>query len=221
MSSPAKPRAAYIFDMDGTLVDNMDAHAEAWIGLLGELGVEVSRETFFARAAGKTNRQILELFLGAGPGATELARLAAEKEARYREIYAPQLKPLPGLRDFLAGARRDGIPLAVATSAGRANIGFVLGGLGLEPSFDAIVSEEDGTRGKPDPEMFLLAARRLGASPEVCTVFEDSRAGIEAGARAGMAVVALATSLPAEELARHPGVIRVIRDFVGLRDISS
>jgi beta-phosphoglucomutase family hydrolase len=206
----------FIFDMDGTIVDNMRVHERVWIAFLDELGVRITPEVFHREASGKTTAQILRRFVGDHLSRAEIEALDERKEARYREVYGPDLRPLAGLRRFLEAARREGVPMALATSAGMTNIEFVLGGLGLAPFFDVRVCAGDVSRGKPDPEIYLLTARRLGVEAGRCIVFEDSRAGIEAVRRAGMRAVALATTLEPEAFAGNPAVIRVVRDFTPL-----
>lgn len=209
---------ALIFDMDGTLLDNMPYHILVWSAYLAELGAPVDPLAFHEQTAGKTNPEILRLFLGEDLSAEQAAAYADEKERRYRALYADEaIQPLPGLADFLAQAREQGARLALATSAGRENIAFVLGRLGLSGIFDAVVSAEDVTRGKPDPEAFLLAAQRLGMDPRGCLVFEDSVKGIQAAHAAGMRVVAVLTALGEDEARAMPGVVVTIRDYVGFQ----
>jgi beta-phosphoglucomutase family hydrolase len=207
---------ALILDMDGTLVDNMEFHLRAWQAFLADLGVEVSQEEFLHRTGGMQNPQILRMMLGDDLSPEEVADYGERKEAVYRQLYRPHLEPVAGAIDFLQQARERGVPLALATSAERPNIDFTLGGLGLVSAFDVVVGAEDVDRGKPHPEMFLTAAEKLGVDPGDGLVFEDSRSGIEAAHRAGMAAIALATTHRVEELEDLPGVVEVVEDFTGL-----
>ena len=141
-----------------------------------------------------------------------IAALADEKEAIYREIYAPDIHPVEGLVELLERLRAAGVRCAVGTSGPKANMDFVLEKCAIGPYFDAKVSGDMVTRCKPDPEIYLKAAEALRLRPEECVVFEDARAGIEAGDRAGMKVVALATTLSREELERTAATL-VIDDF--------
>ncbi len=204
---------AFIFDMDGTLVDNMRFHERAWLELLAESGVAVTSEEFHRRAAGRTNPDILREFLGDTLGDADLTEWADRKESRYRDTYRPHLEPVRGLLEFLREAQQLEVPMALATSGGPDNITFVLEGLGLGGFFTAVVSGDEVERGKPDPEMFLLAAQRLNVAPAQCVVFEDSRAGIEAAARAGMRTVVVAPAGDPGTLQSLPAVERVVRDF--------
>jgi beta-phosphoglucomutase family hydrolase len=207
---------AFIFDMDGTLVDNMSFHERTWLDLLAGCGVAVTAEEFHRRASGRTNPDILREFLGDRIAAEEVADWTERKEALYRDSYRPHLRAIDGLEHFLAAAHRLGVPLAVATSGTPGNVEFVLEGLGFGPLFATVVTGDEVTRGKPDPEMFLTAAARLGVEPGNCLVFEDSRAGVEAGLRAGMRVVVIETTPGIREMEGQPGVVDVVPDFTGL-----
>jgi beta-phosphoglucomutase family hydrolase len=207
------PDAAFIFDMDGVLVDSMPFHVEAWVQVLGQQGVHKTREEFLRDLAGKTNRDILRRWFGPTFPDADMAALEARKEALYRRLYRPALKPLDGLLDFLAAATRLGIPMAVATAAGRANREFVLDGLGIRQFFTAAVGPEEVPEGKPHPGMFLRAAEHLCLLPARCLVFEDALAGVEAATRAGMRVVALTTTLEASAFDGWPAVVRTAPSF--------
>ncbi len=207
---------AFIFDMDGTLVDNMDVHMRVWIELLDEFGIHVTPEEYHRHAMGKTNRQILRQLVGGHLTEEDISSYAEKKESAYRKKYGPHIKPMGGLIDFLNGCRLLDIPLALATSAPRPNIKFVLGRLGIESHFRVIVGAEEIERGKPDPEMFLIAAERLGIEPMGCLVFEDSLFGIEAAHRAGMRSVAITTTSGPGDFEQSPGVIRIAPDFVSI-----
>jgi beta-phosphoglucomutase len=209
-------KIAFLFDMDGTLADTMPFHLRAWIALLGERGIQVEPEAFLRQTAGQTNREICDRTLGLRLTDAELADFEERKESAFRDLCRPHLAPIAGLRPFLDASRNLSIPLAVATSACRANRDLVLEGLGLAPYFAAVVGVEEIQRGKPDPEIFLKAADRLGVEPGGCLVFEDALTGVEAASRAGMRAVALATILAPAEFEGRPGVIRVVRDYAGL-----
>lgn len=204
---------AFIFDMDGTLVDNMAFHNRVWIKLLTEKGAQVDPETFNDRTAGKTNPEIFHMFLGEAVPDALIPLYSQEKETRYRQVYRQHLKAVPGLIEFLSAAQAGGIRLGLATSAGPENIAFVLDSLGIRDQFQVIVNGNEVRRGKPDPEIFLETARRLETVPEACLVFEDSRGGIEAGRRAGMAVVAITTGLTESQALAIPGVKLAAKDF--------
>jgi beta-phosphoglucomutase len=210
----ARPRAA-VFDLDGTLVDNMRFHVEAWVAMSRRLGVELTAERVEREFAGKRNEEIFPTLLGRAVPAEELARLAEEKEAHYRELYAPHLVPLRGTRELLARMRTAGLGLAVASAAPSANRTFVLDGLELRGHFARVVGAEHVTRGKPHPDIFLEAARALGVEPEACVAFEDAVMGIRSARAAGMLVVGVTTLTPAEVL-REAGAHWTIQDFGAL-----
>lgn len=211
--------SAFIFDMDGTLVDNMPFHNRVWIDFLTEKGAQVDPETFNDRTAGKTNPEIFRMYLGAQFEDALLPVYSREKEVRYREAYRPHLQPVHGLLDFLTAARQAGIRLALATSAGQENIDYVLEHLAIAGAFQAVVNGEEVRHGKPDPEIFLEAAKRLGAAPNACLVFEDSRGGIEAARRAGMPAVVITTSMAERQALAIPGVAMAVQDFSQALDL--
>jgi beta-phosphoglucomutase family hydrolase len=208
--------AAFIFDMDGTLADSMPFHVRTWTTLLAERGVRVSPEAFLRQTSGKTNPQIVEEILGIRMSAEELAAFEAHKEGQFRELYRPFLGPIAGLTEFLEASRAQGVAMGVATSACRANRDFILGGLGLESYFSAVVGVEDIRRSKPHPEIFLATSKRLGVPPGRCVIFEDAQVGLEAARRAGMRAVALTTSLSPAEIENLPGVIAAAPDYTRL-----
>jgi HAD superfamily hydrolase (TIGR01509 family) len=146
----------------------------------------------------------------------EVATLNHEKEAVYRELYAPHLKAVDGFEDLVRDARSQGIVLAVGTAAPPANVEFTLDGLDLRRHFETVVGATDVARGKPHPDVFLEAAKRCGAAPANCIVFEDAPLGVEAARRAGMRVVVITTTLPREAFAEFDNVIAIVDDFSSL-----
>ncbi len=208
---------ALIFDMDGTIVDNMGVHTAVWLEILAEFDVTMTRLEFQSVSAGMTNPELLRLLVDPAMTDETVATIAQRKEARYREEYASLMEPLAGLLPLLRQARQAGLVLAVATAANQGNIDFVMNGLQMWDCFDAIVGADDVARGKPHPDLFLLAAERLNVPPADCLVFEDAMTGIEAGRRAGMSVVGVATSHSTAELAAQSGVRKTITDFSQLQ----
>ena len=209
----AQAQRAFIFDMDGTIVDNMAFHTKSWITFFERRGHQVEPDEFFRATAGRQGHEIMRTYLGDHITKEASAELDAEKESLYRELYAPHLQTVTGFDQFIAGARQDGVALAVATAAPNDNIVFTLDGLDLRKHFNAVVGAADVARGKPNPDVFLLAAERCGAAPADCIVFEDAPLGVEAARRAGMRAVVLTTTLPAEAFAQFDNVICVARDF--------
>lgn len=205
-----------IFDMDGVLVDNMKVHMEAFAELARRHGAAIDIAHVLS-LAGKGNAELFEeTFPREVLESVGIDALGREKEAIYRELYAPRLAPTGGLMAFLDELRARGVRLAVGTSAPKANLDFVFDGLGLRSRFDAVIDAEMVTRCKPDPEIYLRAVAELGLTAAECLVFEDAVAGIESARAAGVEVVALSTSIPAERLEGMPGVALVIPDFTGV-----
>jgi beta-phosphoglucomutase family hydrolase len=204
---------AFIFDMDGTLVDNMPYHSRAWLELFKSQGFHMEADEFLRCTAGKTNSEILRETVGKHLSEHEIQMLSNQKEECYRKIYRPNLKPAKGLLDFLQKVKAMDIPMAVATAAGSENIRFILGGLNIATFFEAVVGAEDIQKGKPDPEIFFKSAQELHVNPSACIVFEDSPNGVEAARRAGMKAVLITTSHQPEELGDQPALIMAIRDF--------
>jgi beta-phosphoglucomutase len=177
---------AVLWDLDGTLVDTEAYHWRAWREILLPEGIDLSRERFLA-SFGQRNDLILSLWLGPDADPERRQRIGEAKEARVRRlIEAEGLAPLPGAADWLDRLARDGFLQAIASSAPGRNVDTMLRASGLLGRFQAVVAAEDVTAGKPDPEVFLTAAARLGVPPSDCVVVEDAAPGIEAARRAGM-----------------------------------
>jgi len=196
---------AVLWDMDGTLLDSAEYHWLAWREVLAAEGFELTHERF-AESFGRRNDATLRAYFGEGFPLSEVERIGAIKEARYREMVRSQgVELLPGVARWLLRLKADGWRQALASSASALNVEAILGGLGIVDLFDAIVSAEDVQTGKPDPEVFLVAAQRVSASPTRCVVIEDSPAGIQAARLAGMrtiGVLSSQTSLQADVVVR-------------------
>lgn len=190
---------AFIFDMDGVIVDNAVYHYGAWEEFCRRKGFTYQRgdsRYWF----GNTNREILEKIMGRKPTPDEIRELGEEKEAIYRELIAPDLQPVEGFEALLKAMKTSGFSVAMATSAPTENVDFVLGRLGIRHYFDPIVDASGVENGKPSPEIYLKAARLVGREPANCLVFEDAIAGIRSARNAGMKVVGLITTLEEAEL---------------------
>ncbi len=213
-ASPALPWAA-LFDMDGVLVDNTDFHVNAWLQFAQHHNRPLTKEQYVENINGRVSADAMAYVFQRPISPGELIVLTEEKEAIYRDLYRLHLQPAPGLLDFLTALKAQGVKVAVGTSAPESNVRFTLDGLPLRSYFDAIVDSSMVHRGKPDPEIYLTAANRVSVEPARCVVFEDAFAGIEAGLRGGMKVVAVATTHTREELA-DTGAALIIDDFTGL-----
>jgi len=205
-----------LFDMDGVLVNNLEIHRQAFAEFFRRYGVERPFENL-SRLFGMGNDDIMgELMPRDVVERVGIRELGYEKEAIYREIYAPIIEPQAGLVELLAASDRAGLRCAVGSSGYRANVDFVLDKCNIERYFAAAVAGDEVTRCKPDPEIYLTAAAKLGLEPRECVVFEDAEAGIEAAKRAGIKVVALATTFTREFLENTDADL-IINDF---RDIT-
>ncbi|MGD2294665.1 MAG: HAD family phosphatase [Candidatus Aminicenantes bacterium] len=198
---------AVIFDMDGVIVDNMEYHKKAWGIFLEKYAPDIELEEF-SKHFGKVNRDLLQIVFKREISGEEESRFGEEKEAIYREIYADHIVPTAGLLDILDSLKNNSIKTAVATAAPRINMDFMFEKTGIRKYFDVLIDATEVTRGKPDPEIYLKAAERLNRHPKDCLVFEDSFPGVQAARNAGMKVVALATSHPADRLQNADSVIK-------------
>lgn len=177
---------AVLWDMDGTLVDSEELHWRAWRETMADEGISITHDQFLS-SFGQRNDAIIPLWLSAGAAPERISKIERAKEDRFRRIVRDDgVLPLPGAVDWVVRLSESGWLQAVASSAPRANIDAVLEKMGAASYFQAIVSAEDVRRGKPDPEVYLLAASRLGVPPERCIVVEDAAAGLEGARRAGM-----------------------------------
>ena len=180
---------AVLWDLDGTIVDSEEYHWQAWRDTMASEGRPITHAEFLS-TFGWRNDAILPLFLGDRATPSEIERIGDAKEEHYRALVrAGGLTPLPGAAEWIERLHKEGWREAIATSAPRANLECVLDVLRLGDAFDAFVSAEDVTHGKPAPDVFLSAAAKLGADPKNCIVVEDADAGVEAGKRAGMRTV--------------------------------
>jgi beta-phosphoglucomutase len=209
---------ALIFDMDGTLVDNMRFHTEAWGRMLAENNVEMNAHDFLVKTAGKTNREIMPTVFG-DISDERIAELGERKETLYRELFLEHRKTVGGAIEFLEEAQKLGVKMAVATAAPVGNVEFILDGLNLRRFFQAVTTAADIKNGKPDPEIFLKSAEKLDVAPQNCLVFEDAIGGFEAAHRAGMKSVGIATVNSVEEILKLDSVVEARPDFINLKPL--
>ena len=207
---------AFVFDMDGTLVDNMRFHGAAWQQMLLENGIETDAHEFLVKTAGKTNREIIPNFFK-DASEERLQELGLRKETIYRELFLPERRAIEGAIEFLQAAQLLGVKMAVATAAPVANMEFVLDGLDLRRFFDAITTAADVSHGKPNPEIFLKSAEKLGVEPKHCLVFEDAVNGFEAAHRAKMKSIGIATVNSIEDILQLDSVVEAHDNFSELQ----
>jgi HAD superfamily hydrolase (TIGR01509 family) len=195
------PTRALILDMDGTMVDSMPAHARSWEVFTRRHGIRISVEEVLQKTTGRTGVECIRVLMGDDVPDDRAVELINEKEAAYREFFAKDFREVAGFRKFAKQAQDRGLKLAVATAGDKHNIAFALEHLKLARKPDAIVGGDEGIAGKPQPDLFLEAARRLGIPPVDCIVFEDAPFGIEAARRANMRAVAICSTHKPQELA--------------------
>ncbi|OFZ46632.1 MAG: hypothetical protein A3D92_07975 [Bacteroidetes bacterium RIFCSPHIGHO2_02_FULL_44_7] len=182
-----------IFDMDGVIVVNMHFHEQAFDELARRRGKEITREFFFEHICGSTNPKIMPKIFGE-LSPEEVETLSIEKEALYRELFLPHMKPTPGLIDYLENLKSKGIPMSIASNAPKENVDFVVEKLGLDRYFSHVLHVSSVSNPKPAPDMFLKCAELMGVDPHHTVVFEDAPSGIRAAKQAGMLPVALLTT---------------------------
>ncbi len=205
-------KTGLIFDMDGVIVDNYRYHCRAWIRFAKKYGYSVSFEEVKSWF-GRINSEILKDLFENNIEEEEIEKYAAEKEQIYREIYKEHITELQGLSSFLSTLKNEDFQMALATSAPKENVEFVLDNTGLKDKFLIITDASEISKGKPDPEIFLKTAHKMGIDPGRCIVFEDSIHGITAARAAGMKVIGVASSHGEEFL---KGTVLNIIDFTGI-----
>lgn len=205
---------AFIFDLNGTMVDDMKYHNIAWHTILNDdLKANLTREQVARQMYGK-NEELLERVFGKDHFTQQqMDDIAIKKERSYQAAFKPHLQLIAGLPAFLEKAEKNNIPMAIGSAAIPFNIDFVLDNLHLRHYFKTIVSAAEVAISKPHPETFLLASKQLGIPPNNCIVFEDAPKGVEAALNAGMTCVVLTTMHEKEEFQKYPNVLRYIADY--------
>ena len=212
-----------IFDWDGVVIDSSAEHERSW----EILSDEISRPLFagqFKRGFGKKNEVIIPEILGWTKDPSEIFKLAERKETIYRDLVRDRgVQILPGARELLTALRSEKIPCAIGSSTPRQNLEAIFSVTGLGEFFDAVVCGDDVAHGKPAPDVFLLAAQKLALAPADCLVIEDAHAGIEAAHRAGIPVLAVATTNSLSELGGATGALESLAGVTPsmLREIHS
>ena len=203
---------ALIFDMDGTMIDSMPWHARSWVEFVHRHGLALDVSEILARTTGRTGVECMREVFEREMSDDEAHALVHEKEVIYREMFHPSFTEVAGFDAFAKAAGKRGLKIAVGTAGDKHNIEFAMSRLKMDPLPLAIVGGDEGFTGKPTPAIFLEAARRIGADPARCIVFEDAPFGIEAARRGGMRAVAVCSSHTAQELA-GPHVMAAVKDY--------
>jgi HAD superfamily hydrolase (TIGR01509 family) len=206
---------AFVFDLNGTMVNDMPYHIKAWHHQITQLGGDLTLEQMKHQCYGK-NDELLERVFPGKYSLAERIKIGNEKEAVYRIEFKPFLQLIDGLADFLRLAHQENIKMAIGSAAITDNINFVIQNMQIEHYFDAIISANDVEKSKPHPETFLKCASALGIDPAYCLVFEDTPKGVECALNAGMQAVVILGEHEASEFEQYENVIHFVKDYQGL-----
>ena len=205
---------AFIFDLNGTMIDDMEYHVNAWYDILNnDLNAGLSWPQVKEQAYGKNSELLVRIFGDGKFDDARMSELSFEKEKRYQQTYLANLQLIPGLESFMSRARANKISMAIGSAAIPFNIDFVLDNLDIRDRFAAIVSADDVAISKPHPETYLKAAELLGVPSYDCIVFEDAPKGVEAALNAGMKSVVLTTMHQAEEFEAYSNILVFVKDY--------
>ena len=208
---------AFLFDLNGTVIDDMHYHAAAWFDILNnDLGAGLTWEEVKVQMYGKNDELLIRIFGDNHFSQERIKELSVEKERRYQQAYLPQLKLMEGLQQLLDQSKAAGIKMAIGSAAIPFNIDFVLTNLKLYKYFPVVVSADDVLISKPNPETFLKCAELLGVEAKDCIVFEDAPKGVESAYNAGMSCFVLTTTHPKEDFAAYDNIIGFAKDYTSL-----
>jgi beta-phosphoglucomutase family hydrolase len=200
---------AVVWDMDGVIADTIPLHFEVWHDMLQEMGMKFTQDDF-KRVSGMRSEEVIQHILGGD--VAQIQSIARNKEERFRQRVKRRINLFPGVKNLLELFVTKGFRQVLASSAPKENVVLLINELKIGSYFDSIVSGEDVTWGKPNPEVFLIAARRLGVAPKNCIVIEDAIAGIRAAKAAGMRCIAVANTFPREELQQADLVVNSLEE---------
>ena len=197
---------AFLFDLNGTMIDDMHYHVKAWHKIFNDLGANLSMERMKEECYGK-NHEVIERILPGRFSEQEKTEMSFAKERAYQKAFKPHLKLIDGLDVFLKKAYQQNIQMAIGSAAIMFNVDFVLDGLNIRKYISAIVSADDVSRSKPDPETYLKCADELKVSPKDCIVFEDAPKGVESAQNAGMRSVVLTILHEQHEFDQYKNIV--------------
>lgn len=203
---------AFLFDLNGTMIDDMDYHVKAWHRIFNDLGANISMEKMKEECYGK-NHEVIERILPGRFSEEEKTEMSFAKETAYQKAFKPHLRLIDGLDVFLEAAYKQNIKMAIGSAAIMFNIDFVLDGLNIRKYFTSIISADDVTRSKPDPETYLKCAESLNVSPKDCIVFEDAPKGVESAQNAGMRSVVLTILHEQHEFNQYKNIVAFGKDY--------
>lgn len=212
MQSQLKKYKAFLFDLNGTMIDDMPYHIGAWHRILNDLGADISLEKMKEECYGK-NHELLERIFPGRFSEAEKTEMSLAKEKQYHEAFRPELRLIKGLHDFLHNLHDAGIKIAIGSAAITNNVDFVLDGVHIRHYIDAVVSADNVDESKPHPETYLKCAEMLGVPTKDCLVFEDAPKGAESAFNAGMDCVVITTLHKPEDFSTYKNVIGFISNF--------
>ena len=208
----ANSKKAVIWDMDGIIVDSARHHLKGWQIVFQKRGVNYTEKDFWHNT-GKRSDTIIKNVLGKKIPQNEITKIIQEKDETFRQLMGQNIRPFPGVLKLIASLKEHGFKIAIASSAPMENIQLITRSLKIHNHFDTIVSGWEVTRGKPDPQTFLLTAEKLGVEAERCIVIEDAISGVTASKRAGMPCIAVTNTTPREELREADLIIDTLEEI--------
>jgi beta-phosphoglucomutase family hydrolase len=208
----ASDKKAVIWDMDGVIVDTAQYHLKGWQIVFQKRGANYTEEDF-RRNTGMRSDSIIRRVLGEETAQGEIMKIIREKDETFRQLMGQNIRPFPGVLNLITSLKEHGFKIAIASSAPMENIQLITQGLKIHNYFDAIISGWEVTKGKPDPQTFLLAAEKLGIEAKNCIVIEDAISGVTASKRARMLCIAVTNTTPREELRRADLIIDTLEEI--------
>lgn len=204
---------AFVFDLNGTIINDMEYHSRAWFNMFSSLGVNLSYADAVRESYGK-NEEVIERVMPNVYSVEERTKIGLKKEEIYRSEYLPELALIDGFGSFIEKYSQQGMLMAIGSAAIMINIDFVINNCNIRHYFQSIVSAEQVAKSKPDPETFLKCADELNVNPEQCIVFEDSPKGLESGLRANMHPIVITTTHKVEEFKQwQEKIVGFIEDY--------